>query len=35
MNLIGETLHEALEGRFFNKLIQFERKKYLEFEDLV
>jgi len=32
MNQIVEALHSTLEGRWFNKLIEFEHNKYDELE---
>jgi len=33
MNLISDTLHAALEGRQFNRLLEFEAQKYRELEE--
>lgn len=34
-NLMTETLHSCLEGSQFNKLVRFEKVKYLELENQV
>jgi hypothetical protein len=35
LNMVTDVLHKSLEGSMFNKLIRYEKLKYLELESLI